>query len=279
MLPPIVNRFIAGKTPSAAVRNTASAREDDVGTILNLLGEHYTDTEDAAHDTEEYCDLIPYLPDSHTCISVKPSQLGADIEFSLFTSNLDQILDTATENDVFVWVDMEDYGNSTEATIRAVEDRAKTGHANEIGVCLQANLKRTGEDIQRLSGSGAAIRLVKGAYEEPEEVAHQSDDAVDDAFRTHMNHLFSDFEGRFALGTHDPEMIATAQELAAEHDAQFEFQMLRGVREQRQRELAEDYSVWQYAPYGQRWPAYVWRRLREGRKNWRFILRALLSRG
>lgn len=286
MIPPIARQFIAGEDANSALWNTADARDAGVGTILNLLGEHYDTPEKANADTREYVNLIQDL--SYTkqrddiphpedvCLSVKPSQLGGDISADLFESNLDEILGAAHDENVFVWVDMED-SSTTDMTLDAVVASAES-YPGSVGVCVQANLMRTPDDISRLSGTGVAVRLVKGAYNEDADVAHQSASTIDDNYRALMHTLFTEFEGDIAFGTHDPEMLSAANQLAAIHDREYQIQMLRGVRESAQYELAaEGHDVWQYAPYGEKWPAYVWRRLREGWKNWKFILRAVMS--
>lgn len=277
MIPPLASRFVAGETAADAIDNTEQYRDDNVGTILNLLGEHYTDTAKAESDTNAYQTVLDYIHNTdQVCISIKPSQLGADIDPVLFKENLTAILETATENNVFVWCDMED-STTTEMTVSTIETLAPD-YPDNIGLCLQANLKRTAEDIERLAPTGVDIRLVKGAYTEETDVAFTDSDTVDKQYKQHVETLCRTNEGRVAVGTHDPEMIGHTQYLMDEHDRDVQFQLLLGVREDEQRRLAENgYDVWQYAPYGKRWPSYVYRRIREGRKNIKFMLRALVS--
>jgi len=118
---------------------------------------------------------------------------------------------------------------------------------------------------------------VKGAYDEPEDVAITDRRAVDAAFREHLEYLFREDDG-VAVGSHDPAMIERAIELHEEHGTPLEIQMLMGVREDAQVELAREYDVYQYVPYGQRWLSYFWRRASERRENLLFALRAIAGR-
>lgn len=274
---PIVSRFIAGKTMSDAINNTSDARIAGVGTIFNLLGEHYTDPRTVEETENEYLELLSQLEhEENTCISVKPSQLGSNIRSGYVDSVLAELVEKAHECGVFVWVDMEK-PSSVDDTLTAVEHLGSK-FPDTVGVCLQANLKRTNKDISRLSGTGVSIRLVKGAYEASEQVAYQSQDTIDDQYHSLMHTLFTKFDGNIAVGTHDSEMIAKAKELSELHDKSVQFQMLRGVREDEQRKLAEaGYDIRQYAPYGTQWPSYIWRRFKESRRNLWFILKAVVS--
>jgi proline dehydrogenase len=176
---------------------------------------------------------------------------------------------------VFVWLDMEDH-DTTDATLDAY-----THHIEEhekIGVCVQANLKRTPDDLHRLSDHPGKVRLVKGAYDEPADIAHREKSRVDEAYRECLGVMFAEFDGGIAVGSHDPAMVDYAKELHDTHGTDFEIQMLMGVREDAQRDLAEQYDVHQYVPYGDSWLSYFYRRMMERRENLLFGLRALVGR-
>jgi proline dehydrogenase len=119
---------------------------------------------------------------------------------------------------------------------------------------------------------------VKGAYDEPAEIAYKEKAAVNEAYREYLEYMFEQFDGGIAVGSHDPEMIDFAEDLYEEYGTDFEIQMLMGVREDAQYELADEYDVDQYVPYGGRWLSYFYRRVAERRENLTFALRAVLGR-
>lgn len=278
MIPPIANRFVAGEMPAEALEHAIELNTQDLGAIINLLGEHHTDRAVVVQDTTEYLDLVRDIGREglHACISLKPTQMGLDLGEQLFREQLGEIVQVASEADVFVWLDMEEAG-TTEPTIGAFEAMAAE-HPRCVGLCLQANLKRTGNDIDRLADVAGKIRLVKGAYREPPEIAHRSAKRVNAAYRTHLETLFRDREWGIAVASHDPQMIAHAKQLYEVHGTPMEFQMLMGVRHDAQRELAEEYDVYQYIPYGSRWLSYFTRRVLERTDNLKFAIRAVLGR-
>ena len=295
MLPPIARRFIAGETPDAALEHARELNRRGISAILNLLGEHYDSLEEAEADAAAYRAMVDAIDaaDLDACISIKPSQLGLDLGEEPFRELLDDLVAHAAERDVFVWIDMEDY-TTTDTTLDAYEalatehaDVATTGSTGTtvteadraVGVCIQANLRRTADDLERLADVPGKVRFVKGAYNEPAKVAYTDKARVNQAFRELIEYAFANFDGGIAIGSHDPEMIDLAKQLHEEHGTEFEVQMLMGVREDAQDELiADGYEVWQYAPYGNRWLSYFWRRLRERKENVFFALRAIVGR-
>jgi proline dehydrogenase len=278
MIPPIASQFVAGETPAEALEHTRSINDDGVGTIINLLGEHYEDPEAAAGDTGTYVRLADDIADAgaNACISVKPSQIGLDIDEDVFRENLRTIADHAASEDVFVWIDMEDH-TTTDATLNAYEEFVYD-HDGNMGVCLQANLHRTRDDLERFAGAPGKIRLVKGAYDEPGSIAYKRKDRIDEAYADLLAYAFEHYEGGIGVGSHDEAMIEHAIELHEEYGTDFEIQMLMGVREDRQRELAPDYPTYQYVPYGQKWLSYFYRRVMERKENLLFAARAVLGR-
>lgn len=276
MIPPIVDRFIAGESVADAIAHTRELNEDDIGVMLNILGEHYDQRAPARNDAAAYIGLLESITTAGVtaCLSVKPSQFGIQISEDFFQETLTRVVNAAHERGQFVWMDMED-ATTTDATLDAYEQCSREFGGN-IGVCVQANLKRTPEDLHRLAALPGKVRLVKGAYDEPSRIAHQTRDAIDEAYRNCLEIMFQEFDDGIALGTHDQSLIDHAMELQTTYDTEFEIQMLMGVRSAAQRELATDgYEVWQYAPFGGDWLAYFWRRLKERRENLRFALRAL----
>jgi proline dehydrogenase len=278
VIPPIASNFVAGEDPATALEHAAARNREGVKVILNLLGEHYADPANAAADTKAYRSLVRDIAasDIDACVSVKPSQLGIDIGDDVFQSNYRSIVEVADEEDVFVWCDMEDV-DTTDATLDAFETLAREFEGG-IGQCVQSNLKRTSEDLERLADVPGKIRLVKGAYDESPAVSYKGKAAVNERYRADLETLFESYAGEIAVGSHDPKMIEFAEELSAQHDRSFEVQMLMGVREDAQRELAaEGREVWQYAPYGEKWLSYFYRRVRERKENLLFAARAVLG--
>ena len=279
MIPPIADQFVAGEDAETAIEHVRECNADGIGAIVNLLGEHYDQRATADADVRAYQDLLREMDDAGVdgCISVKPSQIGLSVGREAFEENLAMVVETAREYDRFVWIDMEDH-TTTDATLDAFEEYA-TETDGEVGVCVQSNLKRTGEDLERLAALPGKVRLVKGAYDEPEEVAYKRKAVVNEIYRDHIEYAFREFDDGVAVGSHDPEMIELAAALHDEYGTDYEIQMLMGVREDAQRELAaEGVRTDQYIPYGEKWFSYFYRRIRERRSNALFALRAIVGR-
>lgn len=276
MIPPIASNFIAGETEDAALKYVDQLNEQGVGGILNLLGEHYDDYGEATADTDAYVELVGEISDRDidACISVKPSQLGVDVSERLFERNFERIVKAA---DCFVWLDMEDH-TTTDVTLDTFERHTRETDGN-VGVCIQSNLHRTGDDLARLADLPGKVRLVKGAYSEPKKLSYTDSSTVDTVYRDQLSYMFREFEDGVAVGTHDPEMIDHARDLYDQYNTPYEIQMLMGVREKAQFSLAaeSDAEVYQYIPYGSKWLSYFYRRLRERKGNISFAARAIVG--
>lgn len=287
MIPPIASNFVAGETPEAALAHVQDLNDRGVAGILNLLGEHYEERPPADDDAEAYIDLVEMISnhDVDACVSVKSSQIGLDIGDDVFEENLARIVEAAnapaaTDEDgtgTFVWIDMEDH-ETTDVTLDAFERHALETDGN-VGVCVQANLKRTRDDLERLASLPGKVRLVKGAYDEPAELSYKKKARVDESYRDCLAYMFEAFDDGIAVGSHDPAMIEYAAELHEEYGTPYEVQMLTGVRESAQFDLAEsdDVRVYQYIPYGSKWFSYFYRRIRERKSNALFALRAIVG--
>lgn len=278
MIPPIARRFVAGESPATALEHVHDCNRRNIKVILNLLGEHYNDPTEADDDARAYATLLSDLADTElkACISVKPSQIGLSVSEARFRDNLRRIVDVADENDQFVWLDMEDH-TTTDATLDAYEEFV-TARGGGMGICLQANLKRTREDVERFADAPGKVRLVKGAYDEPPAIAYKSRERVNEVYEEYLEYMFETYEDGIAVGSHDPVMIDRARELHDVYGTPFEIQMLMGVREDAQEGLAREYDVWQYTPYGGKWLSYFSRRIMERKENVGFALRAVLGR-
>jgi proline dehydrogenase len=276
MIPPVADQFVAGEHPAQALEHARELNERGVGAICNLLGEHYHERGPAEADAATYRRLLDDIggSDLDACVSVKPSQVGIQVAEDVFRENLGDIVAQADRHGAFVWVDMEDH-TTVDATLDAFCDLV-TDYP-EMGLCLQANLKRTPADLERLAALPGKVRLVKGAYDPPAEVAYTAKPQVNDAYRYLLELAFRSFDGGVAVGSHDPAMIDYARDLHEEHGTSYEVQMLMGVRERAQTELVREVPVNQYVPYGRKWLSYFYRRVMENTGNAAFALRAIAS--
>ncbi|MFC6615382.1 proline dehydrogenase family protein [Halopenitus salinus] len=279
MIPPIARRFVAGDTSASALSHARGVNDEGISVILNRLGEHHTTPEDVESDAAAYRSLADAIDRRglDACLSIKPTQVGLDLSADRYVETLRSVVEYASDRDVFVWCDMEGSA-TTDDTLDAFREIAAE-YPWSVGQCLQSNLKRTRADLEALLAVPGRIRIVKGAYDEPSSIAYVDRERVDEAYRRDVEFLLSNRDRGVAVGTHDPAMIGLARRLADEHGTDYQIQMLMGVREDAQRDLAEQgVDVAQYAPYGTRWADYFWRRVRERRANATFAIRAILGR-
>lgn len=272
-------RFVAGETVEGAYDRVERLNEVGVSGLIDELGEHVHDREEAEAVCATYLDVLEGIDERGLdgCISVKPTHLGLEVDEDLCRDNLLRLAEEADERGLFVWVDMES-SDHTDETIELYLDMLEV--TDRAGICLQCYLRRTGEDIRRVVDAGGMVRLVKGAYDEPADIAFQGKEEVDRSYRELLQELF-EREARFAVATHDADLVDRARELHGEHDPeQFEFQFLMGLRDGMKKELAaEGYDVAEYIPYGDDWMAYYWRRAMERKQNLLFAIRSLFSLG
>jgi proline dehydrogenase len=273
-------RFIAGETIEEAIAVARAVEARGLALTLDYLGESVSTLDEADAATNEYVRLVDVIVASGITrnISLKLTQLGLDVNRDRCRHNLRRIVQPARDHGFFVRIDMEN-SPYVATTLDIFESLWHEGFTN-VGVVLQSALHRSEADLRRLNALGARVRLVKGAYKEPADVAWQRKADVDAAFVRMMELLLRD--GTFpALATHDPAIIAAAQAFAASHGIprdSFEFQMLYGIRRDLQAALAADgYGVRVYIPFGREWFPYYMRRLGERPANVGFVLRGLLS--
>jgi proline dehydrogenase len=278
----MVRRFVAGETLEDAIAAVNGLATQGLLATLDHLGENVTSETEARDATGEILDLVAAIEehDLPAGVSVKLTQLGLDLGPGLAMENLERIVTRARQAGRFVRIDMES-SDYVQVTLD-IFDELWQRHKN-VGVVIQTYLYRSKEDVARLVEQGASVRLVKGAYDEPPEVAYPDKVDVDTNFVRLMEMLFSE-EARAkgvypAIATHDEALIDWAVEYTREHgispDA-FEFQMLYGIRTGLQRGLAGDgYRVRAYVPYGEQWYPYFMRRLAERPANVLFLLRNL----
>ncbi|MEY9874091.1 proline dehydrogenase [Streptacidiphilus sp. MAP12-33] len=281
----VVARFVAGETRADAVVTTDSLVARGLAVTLDHLGEDTRDAARAAAVADEYTGLLAALDRAGLAgraeVSVKLSALGAGLGAdgpALARDHLRAICAAADAAGTTVTVDMEDHA-ATEATLATVVE-LRADHPT-LGVVLQSYLRRTESDCRELLGTGSRVRLVKGAYAEPDVVAYRDRAEVDRCYVRCLR-LLMDGQGYPMIATHDPRLIEIAGVLAVRAGRpqdSYEFQMLYGVRADEQRRLADaGETVRVYVPYGTDWYAYFTRRLAERPANLGFFARALVGR-
>ena len=276
----LIKRFIAGEDLETALRITRQLNQEGFLVALDYLGEDTHRVEDAEYAAEQYITLLEQIHKSgvNSCISIKLTQLGLDLGDTIARRNLEKVLAAARELNNFVWVDMES-SKHTQAILDLFCELYP--HYPHSGTVLQSYLYRTPQDLERLIALGARIRLVKGAYAEPKEVAYPDKRSVDRQFKIQMEMLLEK-GNEPAIATHDTRLISHAKHHAAElglSRTQFEFQLLYGIsRELQKRLVAEGYRTLIYVPYGEQWYPYFSRRIAERPANLYFILRSLFRK-
>jgi proline dehydrogenase len=278
----MARRFVAGERLEEAITAVEGLNGQGLLATLDHLGENVTsetESRDAAH---ELLDLLAAIDASgvRSGVSVKLTQLGLDLSPALAAENVERIVGRAAEAGRFVRIDMESH-EYVQPTLDLFE--GLWGRYRNVGVVIQSYLYRSASDVARLVELGASVRLVKGAYDEPPEVAYPDKADTDASYVRLMELLFSEeaqANGAYpAIATHDTGLIDWAKE-HTQHQGippeRFEFQMLYGIRTGLQRQLAaEGYRVRAYVPYGEQWYPYLMRRLAERPANLLFLLRNL----
>jgi proline dehydrogenase len=280
----VVDRFVPGEKLEDALAAVRALAADRVQVTLDHLGEDITDRSEAVRSRDAYLALLeglaPLALGPAAEVSVKLSAFGQalpdghDVALELVRP----VVEAATGMGTTVTLDMEDH-RTVDSTLAALAELRKEHPGT--GAVLQAMLHRTEEDAKALAVSGSRVRLVKGAYNEPAEVAFQRKKDVDAAYLRSLEILMAG-PGYPMIGSHDPAIIARAHELAAQHSRaadSWEVQMLYGIRPEEQRRLAAAGTrVRAYVPYGADWYGYFMRRLAERPANVRFFLRSLISK-
>jgi proline dehydrogenase len=278
-----VRRFMPGETVEEALDAGEFFRPLGIGILFTQLGENLTALTEAQAVADHYHDLLDKIAarGMDAEISVKPTQLGLDLDRQTALGLLSGLADHAGQRDGLLWLDMEGsvYTDATVSLYRSLKER----HPN-IGICLQAYLRRTPADVQALLPLKPAIRLVKGAYDEHELIAFRRKDEVDAAYQSlcvlMLPHAAKG-DLRLGMGTHDTKLI---QRIASQAEAigigknAFEVEMLYGIRQDEQLRLAkEGYRVLALIAYGEAWYAWYMRRLAERPANVLFALRQMFG--
>jgi proline dehydrogenase len=265
----ISEHYIAGEELDDALGVVLQLNAEGKLATLDVLGEEVTDPEEARAIAGAYREAIDAFKrgslDSN--ISVKPTALGLNLSYELFRENLEDVVRHAAELDNFVRIDMED-SSTTDDTLRIYRELREAGHDN-VGIVLQARLKRTIDDVRALAELRPNVRVCKGIYLEPPEIAFRDFEAVQASFVQTLKELL-DAGSYVGIATHDEWLLEQGKRLVAEHGLgqdDYEFQMLLGVRPGLGDELVrEGHRLRIYTPFGRHWYSYSLRRLQENPK-------------
>ncbi len=277
----ITRRFIAGDKLQQALDVACKLNEKGLTTAMDLLGESVATEQESRRAADEYIELLEGMNKAgvNGYASLKLTALGLDISEELALENMRRIMKRAIELGRFIRIDMENTPY-TERTLKIFDQLLTEFPRNSIGTVIQSYLRRSEADMKALAAKGAYIRVVKGAYKEPPELAFPDKSDVDANYVKLMQIYLSE-EARkagayLAVATHDPNMIAATREFTEKHGIgknEFEFQMLYGIRNDLQESLQkEGFQVRTYVPYGSQWYPYFMRRLAERPANVWFIL-------
>ena len=280
----VVDRFVAGETLNDALAVVRTLGADGIRVTLDHLGEDITTRAGAEQSRDAYLAALNGLAELSLAagaeVSVKLSAFGQALPggHEVALELIRPVVEAATAIGTTVTLDMEDH-STVDSTLAALAELRKEHPGT--GAVLQAMLFRTEDDAKALAVSGSRVRLVKGAYNEPAEVAHQRKKDVDAAYARCLEILMAG-PGYPMVGSHDPRLLERAHELAAQNSRaadSWEVQMLYGIRPDEQRRLAAaGTQVRAYVPYGVDWYAYFMRRLAERPANVAFFLRSLLTK-
>jgi proline dehydrogenase len=276
----VASRYVAGETLDDALRQIETLAAEGAMATLDLLGEEVTQRDKALATAAEYERMLDAIAERGlpSNVSIKPTALGLEIDDLFFRENLERVFGAARRHGNFVRIDMEDV-TTTDATLAAYRDLHP--RFPNIGVVLQAYLRRTLADIEALPRSGANVRLCKGIYIEPRSAAYKAYETVRMNFLAALEKLLT--RGAYtAIATHDEHLVCGALALLDRLHVpreRYEFQMLLGVEpELRRILLAEGHRLRVYVPYGRDWYPYSTRRLRENPQVARHVMRAFLAR-
>lgn len=281
----VVDRFIPGETVDEIVPIVRELTDRGLELTMDVVGEDITNPEQASAARDAYLALIDRLRDlglgERVEMSVKLSMFGQALDggHELALANVRPVVEAAAAIGTTVTLDAEDH--TTLDSMFAVHEELRKDFP-QTGCVIQAYLFRTEADARRLAEAGSRVRLVKGAYKEPAEVAHQQKHEIDKAY-VRVLRILMEGEGYPMVGSHDPRLISIAQELArraGRKPDEYEFQMLYGIRgDEHLRLAAEGHRMRVYTAYGTDWYGYFMRRLAEKPANLRFFLRSMIGHG
>jgi proline dehydrogenase len=281
---PVVNRFIPGETVDQVVPIVQELADRGLEITLDVVGEDITAVEQSHAARDAYLELVGRLKElglgERAEMSVKLSMFGQALEggHELALANVRPVVEAAAAIGTTVTLDAEDH--TTLDSMFAIHDELRKDFP-QTGCVIQAYLFRTEDDARRLAANGSRVRIVKGAYKEPAEVAFQNKAEIDRAY-VRILKILMEGEGYPMIGSHDPRLIAITQELARRAGRkldEYEFQMLYGIRGEEQIRLAaEGHRMRVYTAYGTDWYGYFMRRLAEKPANLLFFVRSMITK-
>jgi proline dehydrogenase len=276
----VAGRYIAGEHLTDAVRTVRQLNAAGMCATLDVLGEDISRKEEAIASREESIETLRTIAREQldANLSIKLTSLGLKLDKQFCEDNVRRIISVAAELRTFVRIDMEDSSCTTD-TIDIYRTMHKT--FTNVGIVVQAYLRRTREDVEQLIGEKADFRLCKGIYREPEEIAFREYEEINDSFRI-LLHLMLSGGVRVGIATHDTPLVTAAYEMIRNMNLQrhqYEFQMLLGVRpELRDRIVRDGHPMRVYVPYGSHWYGYSLRRFKENPQLAGYVFKALFTR-
>jgi len=277
----LTTRFVAGETIDEVIPYIREINAENCTASFDHLNESVDNAGEANKEVEEYLRILQQIDEQRirSNVSIKLTQFGLELDPELAYNNARRVVVDAKQRGNFVRVDMEG-SNVTQVTLDIFKRLRSEFELNDVGIVLQSYLRRTYDDAKELVKLPARIRICKGAYSEPPEVAFPDKKDVDDNYIRVMQLLLSSgvYHG---IATHDPKMIDATIDFATREGIgkeKFEFQMLYGVRRDLQRQLARNgFNVRVYVPYGKHWYPYFMRRLAERPANIWFVMKNVLK--
>lgn len=279
----VARRFVAGETLEDAIRAVREMNTQGILVTLDYLGESVKKAEDTQEVVKSYQNALNRIKAENlkSSVSLKLTHLGLDINEDLCMANLRHILTTARQHDIQVTIDMED-SFYTDTTLRIYRTLRDEYDFKNVGTVIQAYLYRSEADMKQLAEEEAHVRLCKGAYLEPPTVAFPEKADVDANYiKLTQQFLLAGGHAYLCIATHDEKMISAAETFIKQNNIpsdRYEFQMLYGIRSERQAELAKNYKMRVYVPFGEAWYPYFMRRLAERPANVWFFARSIFQR-
>lgn len=270
----IAKRWVAGYSIKDAMKSAREANANGMSAIINYLGEHNESMEDIDATVKEYITILDEMERLHINGSISPklTQVGLEKDHDLCMNNVMRIIDHARKLNRFVWLDMES-SQYLEDTIGIYLTLLK--RYQKVGLAFQAYLKEGSVHLMHILEHGGKVRLVKGAYREDSGIVFRSKSAVDKNYIKLMRMLF-EHGNKFAIATHDDKMIQEAVRLRKRYLKDFEFQMLKGIRDELKPLLMKKgFTLAEYIPYGQEIVPYSVRRIKEKPSNMLLLARSL----